>query len=97
MKAKCDCEDVSYTMTSFMPQLMGVCYGFYVQSEKVKFGHAYPLFLYEGKLYILETTGDRVEVAPFNDKRYDTYFIVTKDYTYKVKDGVRFGELASWE
>lgn len=95
-KAKADCEDMSFTMSSFAPEFMGVCYGFFINGKE-KFGHAYPVFLYSGKLYIVETTGDAVEITGFEDGRYETYFIITQKHTYKFKEGVEFGVLASWE
>jgi hypothetical protein len=94
-KSKCDCEDVSFTMCSFKPEYMGVCYGMY-HKDKESFGHAYPILLYKDKLYIIETTGNAVEMTGFFDKRYETYFIVTKDYTYRVKYGIEFGKLCDW-
>lgn len=97
-KDKCDCEDVSYTFASFMPSLVGVCYGFYTNAKENQiYGHAYPVVLYDSELFIVETTGTRAELVPYSDVRYDTHFIVTKDYTYQVKSGVEFGSLASWD
>lgn len=90
-----DCEDCSFCMASFAPEHCGVCYGFY-HNEVEKYGHAYPVFLYNGNLYIAETTGDEVFLTKFEDTHYETYFIVTQKKTYRVKDGVVFGQLASW-
>jgi hypothetical protein len=95
-KTKCDCEDVSFTMCSMLPEYMGVCYGMFHKSNKEVFGHAYPILLYNDKLFIVETTGDLVEMTGFFDKRYETYFIITKDYTYRVKYGIEFGKLCNW-
>jgi len=93
-----NCEDVSFTMVSFDPDNMGVCYGFYYPdpTKSARFGHAYPVFLFDNNLYIVETTGTAVKIDPFNDPRYMTYFIVTKNKTYRLKNGVDFGFIASY-
>ncbi len=95
MRKKCDCEDVSYVMASFDHTNTAVCYGMYNSGDE-KFGHAYPCFLHEGQLYIAETTGTSVNIVKFTDYRYNTYFIITKDKTYKVKSGLSFGKITSW-
>lgn len=96
MRKSTDCEDVSYTMASSNAKYIAVCYGYYHNGDN-KFGHAYPIVLYKDKLYIVETTGNTVETSSFDDKRYETFFIITKEKTYQIKAGVRFGVLASWE
>lgn len=94
-KDSCDCEDVSNVMASFEPKFMGVCYGFLSPNSSTRFGHAFPVFLYNDKLYIVETTTNNVEITPFEDKRYETYYIITKENTYQLKGGVAFGRIIS--
>lgn len=92
-----DCEDLSFCIASMMPDRIGVCYGYY-NNGKEKFGHAFPVFVdTDGEKYIIETTGLDVSITKYGDPKYDAYFIVTKDKTYQVKDGVRFGEIASFD
>ena len=92
-KDKCDCEDISFTLASLDINKCGVCYGLYKNGNNI-FGHAYPVFLFNNNLYIMEATGKIGFITGFNDKRYETYFIVTKNNTYRLKNGVSFGKIA---
>jgi hypothetical protein len=92
-RAITDCDDVSAAMASFEPEISAFCFGYYNDGVN-KFGHAFPVFLYEGQLYIIETTGKAAEVVSFKDSRYDVVFIVTQFNTYRVRGGVTFGKLA---
>jgi hypothetical protein len=98
MSQHCDCDDVSAVMASFEPDYCAICWGWYYPQGKSKnesnnFGHAFPVFLWNDKLYIVETTGDSVEIVEMNDDRYEVIYFVTKDNTYKVKGGVVFGRI----
>lgn len=93
-----DCEDVCNVMSSLEPEVMASNYGFYYPEGKSKnpsnrFGHAFPSFVYQDKLYYVETTGNSVEIVPESDDRYESIIMVTKNNTYKLKDGVTFGKL----
>ena len=94
-KRKCDCEDVSAVMTSLNPKITGQCWGF-MKNGSTKFGHSFPAFLYNNKLYIVETTGNAVKIVPFESTKYEVHFIVTQDYTYRLRYGVTFGKLANY-
>jgi hypothetical protein len=97
-RKQCDCEDVSFTMASFNADISCVAYGFYNHPQtKQRFGHAFPVFVYDDNLYIVETTGDSVELVPFEDERYEPCFLITATKTYQVRSGVQFGNLASWD
>lgn len=95
----CDCEDHSYTVASIEPEI-GVAYGFYypnTKTSKTKTGHAFNVFVLNDKLYILETTGDRGEIIPYEgNNKYDINFIVTKNNTYMLDGSVEFGVIAQW-
>ena len=91
MRKKCDCEDVSFVMGSFKPNISAVAFG-YFHKKSGKYGHAWPVFLYSDKLYIVETTGDFVEIVENDDKRYEAVYYVTQNFTYKAKNGVTFGD-----
>ena len=88
---KGDCEDHSFTVSSLNPEI-GVAYGFYKGG-----GHAFNVFMENGKLYILETTGNTGKIKLYkNQTDYVIHYIVTKDKTYRVKGGTEFGRIAGW-
>lgn len=95
MSQATDCEDVSNLVASLKSEICATCYGF-MTVGKSKFGHAFPVFLYQNKLYIVETTGDSVEIVPIEDNRYDPVFFITLNNTYRTRTGVEFGKLASF-
>jgi hypothetical protein len=90
-----DCDDVSFAIASFEPEFCAVVFGMF-NDGKQRFGHAYPIFLYENKLYILEATGTAAELIPFNDSRYESHIIITQRETYRAKYGLNFGTLAEF-
>lgn len=98
MSQQCDCEDVSFVMASLKPDSFAVAYGFWYMNgrDKPKFGHAFPVFVYEDKLYIVETTGDSVEITSANSNLYEIVYLITKDNTYRVLPGIEFGKLAEF-
>jgi len=93
-----DCEGHSFLVSSIEPQI-GTAFGYYVsQSTGNKTGHAFNVFEYNRKLYILETNStydknNNVRILEYNkQKEYEIHWIFTKDYTYKVADKpVNFG------
>jgi hypothetical protein len=90
-----DCDDVSFAIASFEPEVCAVVFGMY-NDGKNRFGHAYPVFLYEGELYILEATGRAAELIKFNDPRYEPHILITQNETYRAKYGLNFGKLAEF-
>lgn len=87
-----DCEDHSFVNASAHPEI-GIAWGIFNRTT----GHAFNVFIDEGKLYILETTGDMAEVFEYTPKcGYDIYFIITREKAYEVKKGISFGEAAGW-
>ncbi|MEA3430299.1 MAG: hypothetical protein U9R08_03425 [Nanoarchaeota archaeon] len=93
VSGKGDCEDHSFVVSSIEPEI-GVAYGFY-HDEKGKYGHAFNVFILNGELYILETTGNKARVEKYSEtKNYTIYFIFTKDMAFRVKRGVSFGTIA---
>jgi len=95
LRSKTDCEDVSFCMVSFEPEIGAVCYGWYHKNGQ-KFGHAWPVFLLNGSLWIAETTGNSVQMVPHTSSNYEPFFIFTKNKTFRVKTGLQFGTLAHW-
>jgi len=98
---KCDCEDHAF-LTASLNEEIGVGYGFYYPETKMvnpnnRFGHAFNVFVYNDKLYVLETTGNTGLIEEYNiEKHYYIHYIVTRDYTYKLDGSIHFGALAGW-
>lgn len=92
---KGDCEDHAFLMASLV-EGVNVAYGFYLQENGDKFGHAFNVFEENGIIYIIDTVGDVPEVKVYPDKNFEIYFIITDLATYKLKGGVSFGVLAEW-
>ncbi len=90
-----DCEDHSFLLSSLVDGIYSA-YGFYVEDNGNKFGHAFNVFEEDDKVYIVDTVGDTPVIRNYPDKNFDIYFIITKDSTYKLKGGVSFGILAEW-
>lgn len=98
MIQEADCEDCSFMTASMRSEIACYAIGIYHnQEEKKDFGHAFPMFLYQGDLFVVEFTTNRLEIVKLPDPRYDPYFIITKDHTYQVKAGLAFGYLAQWD
>jgi hypothetical protein len=102
---KADCECISNTIASFMPEEIGVAYGFYnyngYKEYDKGFGHAFNVFLWNNELYISEGTTNDAEIHWYNPEnskeKYHILFIITKDYTYKCTDeNIEFGYLVNW-
>src|SRR6056297_1625812 len=91
-----DCEDLSFLITSLDADSCATAYGFYNNGTE-RFGHAFPVWLYRGQLYIIETTGDSADMYRFPNAKYEVHYFITKNHTYMVKGGVRFGEIAHFE
>jgi len=98
---KGDCEDIT-ALTASMDLEIGMCWGFYYPetfktNPKNSFGHAFNCFVLEGKLYILECTGDESVIEEYTGQdHYTINYIITKNNTYVVDGSVQFGELAGW-
>jgi len=93
---KVDCEDHAFVNASLDIEI-GVVYGFMKVNGK-KIGHAWNCFVHKGKLYYLETTGNRgntMLVSKADD--YDGRFVVTKNNTYRIGPIVNFGKLAEYK
>ena len=95
---KADCEDMSYLVGSCLPEDAGVAYGYY-DDGKTRFAHAWNVFLHDGTLYHADTNSTtlpkkaRLE-ADKEDGPFIIHYIITTKYTFEVRRGVRFGELA---
>lgn len=88
---KVDCEDHAFALTSIDTRF-GVAYGFHKAT-----GHAFNCFVYNGKLYILDTVDNKAFIKKYDDQSdYKIHFIITRDYTFQLKGGVQFGYLANW-
>jgi hypothetical protein len=90
---KADCEDHAFLVSSLEPEI-GVVYGYKTEKNGNKYGHAWNLFKYNQKLYILDTVNKVAEIYPFDTNGYESYFVITKDNTYQVRTGVVFGKIA---
>lgn len=94
-----DCEDVSFVMASLKPNVCAVAYGFYRpegMTGKRQFGHAFPVFVYNDLLYVVETTGDSADIREVDNNVYEPIYYVTKNHMYKVRGGVDFGKIANY-
>jgi len=90
---KVDCEDHAFVNASIDVEI-GVVYGFLTINNN-KFGHAWNCFVYNDKLYFLETTGNTGKtILAKNANNYDARFIVTKDNTYQIGIPINFGLIA---
>lgn len=91
---KGDCEDHAFVVASCDKEI-GVAYGFL----NGDIAHAWNVIFYEGRLWHVDTIGDRVEIQPIDrtDSDFEIYFIITQKYTFRVKSGVAFGTIASWD
>jgi hypothetical protein len=97
MSQCCDCEDQSNTLTSCNPDVSFTGYFIYHNPDDHKdYGHCANVFLYNGQLFIRETTMAQYAIIPFPDPRYELHYAVTKDYTYQIDGSVQFGQTARW-
>jgi len=88
---KGDCEDHVFLNCSCNPEIGGA-WGFYGEA-----GHAFNCFVFQDKLFILDTTGNIPEIKEYhNQTKYIIHYIITKNYTFELKSDVRFGEIAGW-
>lgn len=91
VQKECDCEDHAFVVASCHKEL-GVAYGFYDGG-----GHAFNVFVEDGKLYVLDTVGDSAYIEEYSsNSKYVIHYIITKNFTFEVKRGARFGEIAGW-
>lgn len=96
-----DCDDCAHALASLFADHCCVNLGKYIydrmayvqDNTKGFFWHAWPAFLDNGSLYIVETTGKTGEVVPVTDKRFEPHLIYTKKKTYRLVD-TQFGWLA---
>lgn len=94
---KGDCEDHAFVMSSALPEDLAVAYGFRDDGQK-PYGHAYNLMLEDGKLYAVDTVGNSVEIEELTPQsKFTVHYIITQRYTFEVRAGTRFGDLAGWE
>jgi uncharacterized coiled-coil protein SlyX len=91
---KCDCEDHCFVVASCDLEI-GTAWGYLLVNGE-RLGHAFNVFLHEGKLYVLETTGGVAEIYKHPSSKYEIVFIITKQYAFELKGGVQFGVLAGW-
>ena len=96
----CDCEDHSYLLSSADEEI-AVGYGFYypegLSKPQNKFGHAFNIFIHEGKMYILESTGNSGEIEEYTGTgHYSINYIITRKGYYEINGSIHFGELAGW-
>lgn len=90
---KGDCEDHSYVMQSALPDDLGIAYGFFRTT-----GHAFNAAVIEGELWVVDTVGDAVVLIPYKRQTdYKIHFIITKRFTFELKGGVRFGDIAGYD
>ena len=91
------CEDHAFVMASLFPGEVGVCYGFYVNGKE-SFGHAFNIIVDDGKLYVVDTVGDSVEVKLLEgNTNFIIHYVITQDKAYMIKSGVDFGIIAKWD
>lgn len=91
----CDCEDHAFLVAS-LEKNIGVAYGFYKNGTQ-EIGHAFNVLVYNDELWVLETTGNDVEIMRYKeDEKYRIHFIITRNYTFQLNGGVRFGEIAGY-
>lgn len=87
----CDCEDHAYVVASCNREL-GVAYGFLGGT-----GHAFNVFVEDNKLYVLDTVGNSARIEEYQpNSNYSIHYIITQRYTFLLKKGVSFGEIAQW-
>lgn len=92
---KVDCEDCANALVSLNAEYAANIYGFLTVNGK-RFGHSYPMFIDEqDRAFIVETTGNNGEILQFDDSNYEHHIIITKNCTYRVREGVNFGYLDS--
>lgn len=91
-----DCEELAFLLASIYPDRVAAAYGFLTKGKQ-RFGHAFPVFLYNNKLYIIEMTGTKAEIIAYPDARYEAYYFITTNHTYELNGSVRFGEIANYE
>lgn len=88
---KGDCEDHVFVNCSGHSEIGGA-WGFYGTA-----GHAFNCFVFQDKLYIMDTVSDTAEIKEYDKQTtYKIHYIITKKYAFEIKSGVRFGELAGW-
>lgn len=94
---KGDCEDHAFVMASLLPEDLGVAYGF-KKSGNTKYGHAFNVFVKEGKLYTIDTVSDEAELREVDSTTpWIIHYIITPKYTFLVRGGVEFGQIAGWD
>lgn len=89
----CDCEDHAFVTSSCLPEV-GVAYGFLGNG-----GHAFNVFLADGKLYVLDTTADTAIIKEYKGpdlNGYRIHYIITPRYTFQLIGGTKFGVIAGW-
>lgn len=93
-----DCEDSSILRVSLCR-----CIGIYNTAVALGFykgaGHAFPVMLKNGKLYILEATSNNYYELPVEQtKDYEIHWIFNEDGAWRIKsDAMNFGALAQEE
>jgi hypothetical protein len=87
-----DCEDHAFVVSSAAREI-GAAWGFYKGG-----GHCFNLFVANDKIFILDTTGGGAYISEWipGKSDYDIYYIVTSRYTFLVKGGIQFGQIAGW-
>lgn len=88
---KGDCEAMSYLISSINPEI-GIAYGF-LNKE----GHAFNVFVYNSKLYILDSVGDVGVVMLYDGSKYKINYILNRKNCYAVDNSVSFGNLVGWD
>jgi len=86
-----DCEDHAYVMASLMPKTLGIAYGFVNIPDGNSFGHAFNVFINNGKLFLIDTVENYPIIKEVSSHYYTINYIVTQKGTYVVDDSVKFG------
>lgn len=86
-----DCEDISFAQCSIEPEL-GTAFGFYIDENKNRVGHAFAVGVVEGELWIFDGTPD-VSLKYEGNKRYTINYIITQKNIYVIDGGVTFGSI----
>lgn len=92
-RKKGDCEDIAFVVASMMSDFIGVAYGFLNGG-----GHAFNVFVSDGRLYFMDCTSRHPITGLVSAQTsYVIHYIVTERFTFLVKSGVRFGDIAGWK
>jgi len=86
-----DCEGHAFVCASLMPKTLGVAYGFVNLPDGNSFGHAFNVYINNGKLFLLDTVENYAIIKDVSKHYYTINYIVTQKGTYVVDGSVKFG------